>query len=109
MIPGVSRSGTTIVSGMLLGADKRSAAEFSFFLAIPTMLAATSFDIYKNWEVMTGDGAALIATGFVSAFIAAAFTVRLAIGFVSRHGFAPFAWYRIALGAGMLTLTYAGG
>lgn len=72
------------------------------------MFAATSFDLYKNWDVMTGDGVALIVTGFVSAFIAVAFTVLLAIGFVSRHGFTPFACHRIARGAGMMLLTYTG-
>ncbi|MFN0195074.1 MAG: undecaprenyl-diphosphate phosphatase [Aestuariivirga sp.] len=104
LFPGVSRSGATIMGGLLLGLDRRTATEFSFFLAIPTMLAATSFDLYKNWDALTADGLLLIGAGFVSAFVAALTTVRLAIGFVSRHGFAPFAWYRIVVGCGMLLL-----
>ena len=102
MFPGVSRSGATIMSGMLLGLDRRTATEFSFYLAIPTMLAAASFDLYKNRESLTMEGSGLIAIGFVSAFATALVTVRLAIGFISRHGFAPFAWYRIAFGSTML-------
>lgn len=109
LFPGVSRSGATIMGGLLLGLDRKTATEFSFFLAIPTMLAATSFDLYKNWQFMTEDGVVLIAAGFLAAFAAALITVRFAIGFVSRHGFAPFAWYRIALGAGMLLVLARGG
>jgi len=104
MIPGVSRSGATIMGGLLLGIDRRTATEFSFFLAIPTMLAATVYDTYKNWSLLTLDGAGVIAVGFVAAFLAAMLVVRAAIAFISRHGFAPFAWYRIALGAIMLAV-----
>ncbi|MFN0194399.1 MAG: undecaprenyl-diphosphate phosphatase [Aestuariivirga sp.] len=107
MFPGVSRSGATIMGGLLLGLDRKTATEFSFFLAIPTMLGAAAFDIYKNRGSLTFDGSTLIAIGFLSAFLAAFFTIRLAIGFISRHGFAPFAWYRIALGTLMLGILAA--
>src|SRR3990170_1202010 len=83
MIPGVSRSGTTIVSGMLLGADKRSAAEFSFFLAIPTMGGAFAYDLYKNWHQMTADNTMLVAVGFVTSFVAAFIVVRTFLDYVS--------------------------
>lgn len=99
MIPGVSRSGATIMGALLLGLDRRTAAEFSFFLAIPTMLGATVYDLYKNRASLDLDGGMLIGVGFVVAFLAALLVVRAVIGFVTRHGFAPFAWYRIALGS----------
>ncbi|MGH6943425.1 MAG: undecaprenyl-diphosphate phosphatase [Geminicoccaceae bacterium] len=104
MIPGVSRSGATIMGALLLGVDRRTATEFSFFLAIPTMLGATTLDLYKNWSALDEQGAILIGVGFVTAFISALFVVRGLIGFVSRHGFEPFAWYRIAVGALMLAI-----
>lgn len=102
MIPGVSRSGATIMGALLLGVERRVATEFSFFLAIPTMLAATVFDIYKNYHSLSFDGVAVIAMGFVSAFIAAMLVVRALVAFISTHGFTPFAWYRLALGGVML-------
>ena len=95
MIPGVSRSGTTIVSGMLLGADKRSAAEFSFFLAIPTMAGAFAYDLYKNHALMTADNITLVAIGFVTSFVVAFFVVKMLLDYVTRHGFALFAWWRV--------------
>lgn len=98
LIPGVSRSGATIVGALLLGADKRSAAEFSFFLAMPTMAGAFVYDLYKNVDAIDGNGAAVIAIGFVAAFISAVVVVKTFLGFVSRHGFAPFGWWRIAVG-----------
>lgn len=98
MIPGVSRSGATIVGAMLLGAEKRVAAEFSFFLAMPTMTGAFTYDLYKNYKNLAFDDVAAIGVGFVAAFIAAAIVVRGFLGFVSRHGFAPFAWWRIIVG-----------
>ena len=104
MIPGVSRSGATIMGALLLGVDRRTAAEFSFFLAIPTMFGATVYDLYKNRDSLTLDGGLIIALGFVAAFIAAMLVVRAVVGFVARHGFAPFAWYRIALGTLALVL-----
>jgi undecaprenyl-diphosphatase len=98
MIPGVSRAGATIMGGLLLGIDRRTATEFSFFLAVPTMLAASVYDLYKNWGDLNADGLAVIALGFVAAFLSALVVVRTLIAFISRHGFAPFAWYRIAIG-----------
>ncbi len=98
MIPGVSRSGATIAGGLLLGTDKRSAAEFTFFLALPTMGGAVAYDLYKNWEVLDFTDAGLIAVGFVVAFLTALLVVRFLLDFVTRHGFAPFAWWRIAVG-----------
>ncbi len=107
MIPGVSRSGATIMGALLMGVERKTAAEFSFFLAIPTMLGAVVFDLYKNWATLTLDGATVVAIGFVTAFITALLVVKAVIGFVGRHGFAPFAWYRIALGAFILGLLIA--
>ena len=107
MIPGVSRAGATIMGGLLLNLDRRTATEFSFFLAVPTMLAASTYDLYKSWELLSSDHLLVIAIGFVAAFAAALLVVRWLIGFVSRHGFGPFAWYRIAVGlvmAGFLVL-----
>ncbi len=98
MIPGVSRSGATIVGAMVLGADKRSAAEFSFFLAMPTMAGAFAYDLYKNWSILRPDDVLSIAVGFVVAFISAVFVVRHLLDYVSRHGFLLFAWWRIIVG-----------
>ena len=102
MIPGVSRSGSTIVGAMLLGADKRSAAEFSFFLALPTMAGAFAYDLYQNWERLKVSDALPISVGFVVAFVTAVAVVRMALDFIGRHGFAPFAWWRIVVGFGGL-------
>jgi undecaprenyl-diphosphatase len=109
MIPGVSRSGATIVGAMLMGADKRSAAEFSFFLAMPTMAGAFTLDLYKNYHLLTADGAIIIATGFAAAFIAGLIVVRGFLDFISHHGFTPFAWWRIILGSAGLAWLYAVG
>jgi undecaprenyl-diphosphatase len=98
MIPGVSRAGATIMGGLMLGLDRRTATEFSFFLAVPTMLAASALDLYKNWARIDADNLLVIAIGFAAAFVSALIVVRWLIGFVSRHGFGPFAWYRIAVG-----------
>jgi undecaprenyl-diphosphatase len=98
MIPGVSRSGATIVGALLLGADKRSATEFSFFLAMPTMAGAFAYDLYKNWAILAPEDVKNIALGFVVSFIAGVVVVRYLLDFVSRHGFAPFAWWRILIG-----------
>jgi undecaprenyl-diphosphatase len=105
MIPGVSRSGTTIVSGMLLGADKRSAAEFSFFLAIPTMGGAFAYDLYKNYSLMTFDNTVIVAVGFATSFVAAFIVVKTFLDYVTRHGFAVFAWWRVLVGSlGLIAL-----
>ena len=99
MIPGVSRSGATIMGGLSMGFDKRTAAEFSFLLAIPTMLGAASYDLYKNIDNLNVDDYALIACGLLSSFITALFVVRFMIRLVNTYGFSPFAYYRIALGS----------
>jgi undecaprenyl-diphosphatase len=98
MIPGVSRSGATIVGALLLGADKRSATEFSFYLAMPTMTGAFAYDLYKNYAELAVDDVMNIALGFAVSFVAGVVVVRYLLDFVSRHGFAPFAWWRIVLG-----------
>ncbi len=98
MIPGVSRSGATIVSAMLFGADKRSAAEFSFFLAIPTMAGAFAYDLYKSHGQMTANNTLLVAVGFVTSFFAALIVVKTFLDYVSRHGFVLFAWWRVIVG-----------
>lgn len=98
MIPGTSRSGSTIVGALLLGADKRSAAEFSFFLAMPTMLGAFVLDLYKNRNALSMDDAAVIGVGFIAAFVVALLVVRSLLDFVSSRGYAPFAWWRIVVG-----------
>jgi len=98
LIPGTSRSGATIVGSLLLGADKRSAAEFSFFLAMPTMLGAFVFDLVKNRDILSAADLPVIATGFIAAFIVAVFVVRYLLDYVSRHGFVLFAWWRLIVG-----------
>src|SRR4051794_3845421 len=103
MIPGVSRSGATIMGALSLGVERRTAAEFSFFLAIPTMLGATTLEFVKNrQEIMAGAGGVgfgVVAVGFVVSFLVALVVVRAFVHYISRHGFAPFAWYRIVAGA----------
>lgn len=98
MIPGVSRSGSTIVGALLLGADKRSAAEFSFFLSMPTMAGAFAYDLFKNHDALSSSDFAVIAIGFVCAFIAAVLVVSRLLDFVSRRGYALFGWWRIVVG-----------
>ena len=105
MIPGVSRSGASIVAAMLLGAEKRAAAEFSFFLAIPTMIGAFAYDFYKNRGDFTTDNLSLIAVGFVVSFITALIVVRAFLNFVTRRGFTFFAWWRVIVGTlGLIAL-----
>ena len=98
MIPGVSRSGSTIVGAMLMGVDKRTAAEFSFYLAMPTMVGAFAYDLYKNWQTMQPENAVAIGIGFVTAFAAGVVVVRYVLDYISRHGFQLFAWWRIIIG-----------
>jgi undecaprenyl-diphosphatase len=109
MIPGVSRSGATIVGAMLFGADRRSAAEFSFYLAIPTMIGAFVYEVYKSRAELSGGNALVIAVGFVASFIAGWIVVKTFLDYVSRHGFALFAWWRIAAGAlGLIGMALVG-
>ncbi len=98
MIPGVSRSGATIVGSMFMGANKRSAAEFSFFLAMPTMAGAFAYDLLKNYKILAFSDVALIVIGFIAAFFSALLVVRGFLQFVSSHGFRWFAIWRIAVG-----------
>ena len=98
MIPGVSRSGATIMGGLALGVERRTAAEFSFFLAIPTMLGATTLELWKNRHDLGEVGAGGIALGFVVSFVVALLVIRWFLSIVTKRGFAPFAWYRIAAG-----------
>jgi undecaprenyl-diphosphatase len=106
MIPGVSRSGATILGGLSLGVERRTAAEFSFFLAIPTMLGATTLELVKHRDTLmagaSGVGFGTVAVGFVVSFVVAIAVVKAFVHYISRHGFAPFAWYRIIVGAAAL-------
>ena len=107
MVPGVSRAGATIVGAMLFGADRRSAAEFSFWLAMPTMVGAFAYEIYKSrGELALGGNVAVTAVGFAFSFIFGWIVVKTFLGYVQRHSFALFAWWRILLGAGGLTALY---
>jgi undecaprenyl-diphosphatase len=109
MIPGVSRSGATIVSAMLFGSDKRSAAEFSFFLAIPTMVGAFTLDLLKSWSLMTVSNGVIVFVGFATSLVAAWIVVRTLLDYVSRHGFALFAWWRVIVGSlGLIGLALGG-
>jgi undecaprenyl-diphosphatase len=99
MIPGVSRSGATIVSAMLLGADRRSAAEFSFYLAMPTMAGAFAYELYKSWHQIAAASPFIVAVGFVVSFISAWIVVKTFLDYVSSHGFSVFGWWRIIVGA----------
>ena len=98
MIPGVSRSGASIVAAMMLGADKRAAAEFSFFLAIPTMIGAFVYEFYKNRADMNADHIGIVAIGFVVSFITALIVVKTFLAYVTRNGFTLFAWWRVIVG-----------
>ncbi|MFT3967411.1 MAG: undecaprenyl-diphosphate phosphatase [Sphingobium sp.] len=102
MIPGVSRSGATILGAMSFGVDRRTAAEFSFFLALPTLVGATALQLAKHRHEITQDIYGLIAIGFVVSFIVALAVIKAFLAIVTKHGFAPFAWYRIVAGAAAL-------
>lgn len=110
LIPGVSRSGATVVGSLLFGTDKRSAAEFTFFIALPIMAGAFGYDFYKNRDLIMSGGVGLdILVGFIASFVVGAFVVRYLLDYVSRHGFAPFAWWRIVVGgAGLIALLVMG-
>lgn len=105
MIPGTSRSGATIVGSLLLGVDKRAAAEFSFFLAIPTMMGAFALDLFKNRNLLSASDFPVIAVGFIAAFVMAVLVVRSLLAYVSRHGYSLFGWWRLAVGGvGLIAL-----
>jgi undecaprenyl-diphosphatase len=108
MIPGTSRSGATIMGGVIFGLSRKTAAEFSFFLAIPTMFAATVYDLYKNWDLLHASDLPVFAVGFVTSFIAAMWSIKRFIQFISNHTFVVFAWYRIVFGIIVLLSAYTG-
>jgi undecaprenyl-diphosphatase len=109
MIPGVSRSGATIVGAMLMGADRRAAAEFSFWLAMPTMIGAFAYDFYKSGAQMSGSSKLTIAIGFITSFAFGWIVVKSFLGYVSRHGFGVFVWWRVIVGVlGLIGLALLG-
>ena len=108
LVPGVSRSGATIVGARMLGASTRAAAEFSFFLSMPTMAGAFVYDLYKNRAVLDGSALTEIVIGFVVAFITAVLVVRWVLGYLSNHGFVLFGWWRIVVGTASLALLSLG-
>jgi undecaprenyl-diphosphatase len=106
MVPGVSRSGATIVGGVLLGVRKEAATEFSFFLAIPTMVGAFTLDAWESRDAISADQAGTLAIGFVASFIFALIVIKTMVAFVSRRGLSPFGWWRIVVGAAGLAAIY---
>ncbi len=109
MFPGVSRAGATIMGGLVFGLSRKTATEFSFFLAIPTMLAATVYDLYKNWALLSVEhDLPVFAVGFAASFVSAMITVKALLRFVANHSFVVFAWYRIAFGLVVLLTAYTG-
>jgi undecaprenyl-diphosphatase len=102
LIPGTSRSGATIMGGYALGLSRTAATEFSFFLAVPTMLAATTYDLLKSWSVLAVTDIPMFAVGFIVSFVSAVIVVKAFLAYVSNHTFSLFAWYRIALGVVLL-------
>ncbi len=99
LVPGVSRAGATILGGMLFGLSRQVATEFSFFLAIPTMFAATAYDLLKNWRLLSVSDVPMFVVGFITAFISALLVIKMLLRFVATHNFKVFAWYRIIFGA----------
>ncbi|REE17493.1 MULTISPECIES: undecaprenyl-diphosphate phosphatase [unclassified Paraburkholderia] len=108
LIPGMSRSGSTIIGGMLFGLDRRVATEFSFFLAIPIIFGATAYELYKDWHLLSVDALGTFAVGFVAAFISAFACVRWLLRYIAAHDFTAFAWYRIGFGLLILLVGYSG-
>lgn len=108
LIPGTSRSGATIIGGLFFGLSRRAATEFSFFLAIPTLIAATLYDLYKHRDLLQADDLGMFAVGFVASFISAFVAVKGLLRFISRHDFSVFAWYRIVFGVVVLVTAYTG-
>jgi undecaprenyl-diphosphatase len=108
LIPGTSRSGATIIGGMLFGLSRTAATEFSFFLAIPTLFAATGYEFVRNRHLLAGGDLSMVGIGFVTAFVSAFFVVRGLLRYVAHHDFVPFAWYRIAFGLVILGTGYTG-
>ena len=108
LIPGTSRSGATIIGGMLFGLSRRAATEFSFFLAVPTLIAAGIYDLYKHRALLEAADLGIFAVGFGVSFVAAFFCVRWLLRYIAGHDFSAFAWYRIAFGALVLLTAYTG-
>jgi undecaprenyl-diphosphatase len=108
MVPGTSRSGATIIGGLFIGLDRKVAAEFSFFLAVPTMFAATFYDIFKHRDLLHTDDLPMFAAGFITAFFSAWLAVRTLVRFVANHTYEVFAWYRIVFGLIILITAYTG-
>ncbi len=106
LIPGTSRSGATIMGALLCGLSRPAAAEFSFFLSIPTMIAATLYSLYKARDVLSSTDIPTFGVGFVAAFVSGFIVVKLFLAFVSKHSFNAFAWYRIALGSAVIAYFY---
>ena len=102
LVPGMSRAGATILGSLLVGVERKTAAEFSFFLAVPVIIGATVFDLWGNRTLINSSHLPILATGFVAAFLSALVVVRWFVGFVSRHGFSAFGWYRIVFGSLLL-------
>ena len=102
LVPGTSRSGATIMGGMVFGLSRQAATQFSFFLAVPIMFAATGYELYKSRDILSAADAPAFATGFAAAFVAALLAVKTLVRYVANHDFRGFAWYRIALGAVVL-------
>ena len=108
LIPGTSRSGATIIGGMVFGLSRVAATEFSFFLAIPTLFAATGYEFFRNRALLAGSDLSMIGIGFVVAFVSAFLVVRWLLRYVAHHDFVRFAWYRIAFGVVILGTGWAG-
>ncbi len=108
LIPGTSRSGATIIGGLLFGLSRKAATEFSFFLAIPTLVLASIYQLYKERHLLNVEDLGMWAVGFISAFVSAFVCVRWLLGYISRHDFSIFAWYRIAFGIVVLVTAYFG-
>ena len=108
LIPGTSRSGSTIIGGMLFGLSRQAATEFSFFLAIPTLGVATVYQVYKERALLSADDLGMWIVGFISAFVSAFLCVRWLLRYISSHDFVPFAWYRIAFGIVVLVTAWTG-
>jgi len=107
LIPGMSRSGSTIIGGMLFGLERRVATEFSFFLAMPIIFGATAFELFRGWHLLTADALGMFTLGFVAAFVSAFACVRWLLRYIAAHDFTVFAWYRIAFGLLILLLGYS--
>ena len=108
LIPGTSRSGATIIGGMIFGLSRRAATEFSFFLAVPTLIAAGAYDFWKNRGLFDSGDLGMLAVGSVAAFVSAFLCVRWLLRYIASHDFIPFAWYRIAFGVAVLVTAYTG-